>query len=91
MTMKMQMRTAVAATGAAAVIMVAPGLHAGSPRDRATGGGQILVGTRGAGDTIAFTAQGTPQQAREQVQFVDRTGGIGKGNASSTASSTAPS
>lgn len=53
--------------------------QAGSPNDRATGGGQILVGTRGAGDTIAFTAQGTASEAKGQVQFIDRTGGIGAG------------
>ena len=52
---------------------------AGSGTDRATGGGQVLVGSRGAGDTIAFTAQGTPDLARGEVQYVDRTGGTGQG------------
>jgi hypothetical protein len=55
---------------------------AGSQTDRATGGGQVLVGTDGgAGDTIAFTARGTaePGGARGQVQYVDRTGGTGIG------------
>lgn len=53
---------------------------AGSGTDRATGGGQILVSSSGgAGDTIAFTAQGTPDVARGQVQYVDRTGGTGQG------------
>lgn len=52
---------------------------AGSQTDRATGGGQVLVGTRGAGDTIAFTAQGTAVAARGQVQYVDREGGTGQG------------
>ena len=48
--------------------------------DAATGGGQILVGTDGgAGDTIAFTAQGTADAAKGQVQYVDRTGGTGQG------------
>jgi hypothetical protein len=48
--------------------------------DAATGGGQILVGTEGgAGDTIAFTAQGTADAAKGQVQYVDREGGTGQG------------
>ena len=47
--------------------------------DAATGGGQILVGDRGAGDTIAFTASGTADAARGQVQYVDREGGTGQG------------
>jgi hypothetical protein len=47
--------------------------------DAATGGGQILVGDRGAGDTIAFTAQGTGDGASGQVQYVDREGGTGQG------------
>lgn len=51
----------------------------GSPTDRATGGGQVLIGTRGAGDTIAFTARGSATEAQGQVQYVDRTGGIGRG------------
>jgi len=51
---------------------------AGSATDRATGGGQILVGDKGAGDTIAFTARGTSAAATGQVQYVDRVGGIGK-------------
>lgn len=41
--------------------------------DAATGGGQILVGTEGgAGSTLAFTAQGTMESARGQVQYVNR-------------------
>ena len=61
--------------------------------DAATGGGQILVGDAGAlaqeerareadagaGDTIAFTAQGTAEAATGQVQYVDREGGTGQG------------
>lgn len=42
--------------------------------DAATGGGQVLIGTRGgAGDTIAFTAKGTMDSGTGQVQYVDRT------------------
>jgi len=54
----------------------------GSGRDRATGGGQILVG-KGAGDTIAFTGQALASgntAAKGEVQYIDRTGGTGKGN-----------
>jgi len=55
---------------------------AGSGTDRATGGGQILVSSSGgAGDTIAFTAQGTSSAATGQVQYVDRSGGTGQGQA----------
>jgi hypothetical protein len=43
---------------------------------KATGGGQIIVGTTGGpGDTIAFTAQPDGSGATGQVQFVDREDG----------------
>ena len=51
---------------------------AGSGTDRATGGGQVLVSDKGAGSTIAFTAQGTAQAARGQIQYVDRSAGTGR-------------
>lgn len=41
--------------------------------DSTTGGGQTLLGVKGAGNTIAFTAK----QGGGQVQFVDRSGGKG--------------
>ena len=52
-----------------------------APAPKATGGGQTEVGDRGAGDTIAFTAQntGSDSAAKGQVQYVDRTGGTGQG------------
>jgi len=50
----------------------------GSDRDRATGGGQILFSSRGAGNTIAFTAQGTATDANGQLQFIDRSAGNGQ-------------
>lgn len=50
---------------------------AASKTDRATGGGQILFATRGAGNTISFTAQGTSTDAKGQLQFVDRSAGKG--------------
>lgn len=73
-------KSAAAALG---VVALTAGLGlADSPRDRATGGGQILVGTRGAGDTIAFTAQNragsTADFATGQLTVQDRTGGTGK-------------
>jgi len=45
--------------------------------DKVTGGGQILVGSN-AGSTIAFTAQGTTDTAKGQVQFIDRSAGKGQ-------------
>lgn len=70
----------------AVLALAVPGFaNAGSPNDRATGGGQILIPSdgRGAGDTIAFTAQntgGANNAAKGQVQVVERTDGRGKGN-----------
>lgn len=68
----------------AVLAMAVPGFaNAGSPNDRATGGGQILVSSDGgAGDTIAFTARNTGggDAAQGQLQVVDRTGGTGKDN-----------
>jgi len=48
--------------------------HAGADVDRATGGGQILLSTsgHGPGDTIAFTAQGTADDATGKVNVIDR-------------------
>jgi hypothetical protein len=76
----MQKRHVVGLLAAVTTLSVPVAATAGSGTDRATGGGQILVGSQGAGDTIAFTAQGTPEVAKGQLQFVDRTGGTGKGN-----------
>ncbi len=44
---------------------------------KVTGGGQTDVGTTGPGDTIAFNAQntGTGNEAKGQVQFIDREDG----------------
>jgi hypothetical protein len=58
---------------AALVVLALPFVaSAGSPTDRATGGGQVLIGSRGgAGDTIAFTAQDRATNLG-QVQYVDR-------------------
>ena len=65
-----------------AALVVTPGAQAGSPRDRATGGGQTLIGDSGPGSTIAFTAQnrltpGDDFAATGQVQHIDRGSGTG--------------
>jgi hypothetical protein len=64
----------IALASAALVALALPfAASAGSPTDRATGGGQVLIGTRGgAGDTIAFTAQDRETNPG-QVQYIDRT------------------
>ena len=63
----------------AVLALAVPNLaSAGSPRDRATGGGQTLVDSQGAGNTIAFTAQGNVDDATGQVQYIDRTAGTGQ-------------
>ena len=65
--------------GVAGSALVLSGTAFAGQEDAATGGGQILVGDKGAGDTVAFTAQGTADAARGQVQYVDREGGTGQG------------
>ena len=74
------MRTGARALAAALVVVALPVTvaMAGSPNDRVTGGGQTLIGTQGAGNTIAFTAQGTSDAAKGQVQVVDRSAGTGQ-------------
>lgn len=64
---------------AAASAFLAAGVASASQQDAATGGGQVLVGTKGAGDTIAFTARGSITGADGQIQYVDRDGGTGEG------------
>lgn len=67
-----------AVTCAAAGLLAVPvAAQAGGPVDKATGGGQILFATQGAGNTIAFTAQGTADDAKGQLQFIDRSAGKG--------------
>jgi hypothetical protein len=69
---------AAVALALVAMLAMSSGATAGSSRDRATGGGQILFSTQGAGNTIAFTAQGTADAAKGQVQFIDRSAGNGR-------------
>ena len=73
--MKIRLGLICALTGALVVPVIA---QAGSATDRATGGGQVLVGDRGAGDTIAFTARGTADAGSGEVQYQDREGGTGQ-------------
>ena len=76
------MKTRLVLLGALAGALTIPVVaQAGSSTDRATGGGQVLVGDKGAGDTIAFTARGTAEDAKGEVQYVDRTDGTGQGQA----------
>ena len=63
---------------AGAFALTATGATA-TQQDAATGGGQILFSSDGgAGNTIAFTAQGTADAARGQVQYVNREAGKGQ-------------
>ncbi len=64
--------------GCAVGALLLGGTATATQEDAATGGGQVMVGTKGAGDTIAFTAQGTLSSASGQIQYVDREGGTGK-------------
>lgn len=79
--MKLTPTLAAATLGVAALssAFLVTGSATAGQQDAATGGGQILVGAKGAGDTVAFTAKGTPDDARGQVQYVDRTDGTGQG------------
>ena len=79
--MKKKRTIALVGAGVAGAALALSGATAfATQEDAATGGGQILVGTDGgAGDTIAFTAQGTAEAAKGQVQYVDREGGTGQG------------
>lgn len=70
------MKFVLAGLTAAAALLVT-GVASAGPGDAATGGGQTLVGTKGAGNTIAFTAKGTIDAGDGQVQFVDRSAGKG--------------
>lgn len=64
--------------GAAALALAAPMAAVAGEGDKATGGGQILVGAKGAGDTLAFTAQDRGGEAKGNVTYQDRDGGTGR-------------
>ena len=71
----------LSAVAVGSALFVTGGASAAQPLS-ATGGGQILIGTQGAGNTIAFTARNvegeTPDAARGQVQYVNREAGNGR-------------
>ena len=73
--MKIKRACAVAAVVALAVPVSSAVAGNG---DKATGGGQVLLGGSGKMSTIAFTAQGTTEAAKGQVQFIDRSAGAGQ-------------
>jgi hypothetical protein len=69
------MRTRYGLIGAVIAGLMVAGVVAATSATapKVTGGGQTLNGSTGAGDTIAFTAQGEGEDVRGQVQYVDRT------------------
>lgn len=77
--LRLKTTTVLLATAAAGgVFLINGGATAAQPAS-ATGGGQTMVGSQGAGDTIAFTARnGADGQPTGQVQYVDRTDGTGQ-------------
>ena len=70
----------LAVVGAAVVALAVPAAASAGEGDKTTGGGQVLVGARGAGDTIAWTAQQKGDAVKGNVQYQDREGGTGKGH-----------
>lgn len=70
-------RLLTAAVTVAAGTAVPVTAMAGSSNDRATGGGQVLLGSN-AGNTIAFTARTTEDGADGRVTFIDRSAGKGQ-------------
>jgi hypothetical protein len=72
----LKVKTTVAIAGLAALAIGSTTATAGNG-DKVTGGGQILIGAN-AGNTIAFTAQGTTSEAKGRVTFIDRSAGKGQ-------------
>ena len=73
----MKLKHVCAVAGVALLAIPVSGAVAGNG-DKATGGGQVLLGDSGKRSTIAFTAQGTTEAAKGQVQFIDRSAGAGR-------------
>ena len=73
--MKLKFMLAIAGLAALAI---SSGTATAGNGDKVTGGGQILVGSSGAGSTIAFNGQGTTTDAKGQIQSIDRSGGKGQ-------------
>ena len=66
--------THACAVAGMAMLVALPAVATGAPSEyKATGGGQILVPDGGgAGDTIAFNAQGNADAAKGRVTYIDR-------------------
>ena len=60
------------------VALVIPAAALSADGDKATGGGQVLIGSSGKRSTITFTAQQTGGVARGQLNFIDRSAGAGQ-------------
>ena len=74
----MKLRLSVLGLASALLLALPLVAEAGSGTPRATGGGQILFSTDGgAGNTIAFTAQGGAAP-KGQLQKIDRSAGTGQ-------------
>jgi hypothetical protein len=74
----MKLKHVCAVAGVALFAIPVSGAVAGNG-DKATGGGQVLFSDGDVkASTIAFTAQGTTDDAKGQVQFVDRSEGTGQ-------------
>jgi hypothetical protein len=71
------MRLTLSGAAAAALLLLAPLTAIAGDGDKVTGGGQVLLGTKGAGNQIAFTAQQKGSEATGQVQTIDRSAGKG--------------
>ncbi|HUR84291.1 MAG TPA: hypothetical protein VMY78_03025, partial [Solirubrobacteraceae bacterium] len=72
------MKLKAAVVCGAVVALAIPVTASAGNGDKATGGGQVLLGDSGKASTIAFTAQGTTETAKGQVQFIDRSAGAGQ-------------
>ena len=70
-------RLAAVVVGTAAFVALPIAAQA-ADGDKATGGGQVLLGTSGKRSTITFTAQQTGSAVKGQVNFVDRSAGAGQ-------------
>jgi hypothetical protein len=74
----MKIKRACALAAVVAMAVPASAAIAGNG-DKATGGGKVLFSDNDVkASTIAFTAQGTTDAAKGQVQFIDRSAGTGR-------------
>ena len=74
----MKLRLMFALAGLAALAMTSGTATAGNG-DKVTGGGQVIFSEGDVkASTIAFTAQGTTETAKGQIQFIDRSEGGGR-------------